>query len=268
MLTVTAIRHAWPESAGFTIDRKNGHPDYTFLHFFGGIEIDVGGERITAPHHTCILYRPGTPQNFHSRQDLIHDWIHLSGDVEPLLARLNLPTDTLLHPQLTDFITDLIREMESEFFSQKSGKTELLCLKTEELLIKLSRACHGEYGAPVDTTTEERLRKLRGEVFLSLRHPWTVAEMAARMNLSQSRFFSVYRSFYGNSPTDDLIRARIDAAKNALAFTDQPVARIAENLGYNNLTHFIRQFKALTGVSPSVYRKEHNTRNIIPTFSP
>ena len=97
---------------------------------------------------------------------------------------------------------------------------------------------------------------------------WTVAEMAARMNLSQSRFFSVYRSFYGNSPTDDLIRARIDAAKNALAFTDQPVARIAENLGYNNLTHFIRQFKALTGVSPSVYRKEHNTRNIIPTFSP
>ena len=54
------------------------------------------------------------------------------------------------------------------------------------------------------------------------------------------------------------IRARIDAAKNALAFTDQPVARIAENLGYNNLTHFIRQFKALTGVSPSVYRKNIN----------
>ena len=258
MLTVTAIRHAWPEGAGFTIDRKHGYPDYTFLHFFGGIEIRLKDETIPAPPHTCILYRPGTPQFFLSRQALIHDWIHFSGNIEPLLARLNLPADTLIHPQRTDFITELVREMENEFFSQKCGRNELLTLKTKELFLKLVRACDGEYDVPVNTTTEEHLRKLRAEIFLSLSHPWTIAEMASRMNLSPSRFFSVYRSLYGNSPTDDLICARIDAAKNVLAFTDKPVIHIAESLGYNNLTHFIRQFKTRTGKSPTEYRKSVN----------
>ena len=120
MVAITAIRHAWPEPAGFVIDRKNGHPDYTFLHFFGGIEMDVRGTRIMVPHHSCILYRPGTPQYFHSHQPLIHDWIHLTGEVEPMLERLRIPTDTLLYPTRTDFITAITREMESEFFSQKN----------------------------------------------------------------------------------------------------------------------------------------------------
>lgn len=256
MLKITAIRHAWPERAGFCIDRKNGHPDYSFLHFTNGATIRLNDAFINVPHHTCILYRPGTPQYLYSRQPLIHDWFHFSGDPFPLLDGLGLPPDTMLHPLRSDFITDIVQEMESEFFAQKNGRDELLSLKISELFLKLSRAVSGEAAAVVATSTSERLRKLRGEIFLSLRHSWTVAEMASRVGLSESRFYSVYRSVYGSSPVDDLIRARIDAAKNALLFSSQPVSVIAESLGYNNLTHFIRQFRSFTGVSPSCYRKE------------
>lgn len=255
MLKITAIRHAWPEHAGFTLDRKNGHPDYSFVHFSNGAEIRLNGELVTVPHHACILYRPGTPQYIHSRYGLIHDWFHFNGD-ETLPEQFGIPTDTLFYPLRSDFITDIIREMESEFLAERSGRDELLSLKTAELFIKLSRAVSGESTAVVDTSTSERLRKLRGEIFLSLDHPWSVAEMASRVGLSESRFYSVYRSVYGNSPMDDLIRARIDAAKNALSFSNQPVYAIAESLGYNNPTHFIRQFRSFTGISPAKYRKE------------
>lgn len=256
MLKITAIRHAWPEHAGFCIDRKNGRPDYSFIHFTNGATIRLNDQFITVPHHTCILYRPGTPQYIHSRQPLIHDWLHFIGDPMPLLDGMGLPLDTMLHPLRSDFITDIMQEMESEFFAQKTQRDELLSLKISELFVKLSRAVSGESAAAVDTSTSERLRKLRGEIFLSLGHPWSVGEMASSVGLSESRFYSVYRSVYGSSPMDDLIRARIDAAKNALLFSSQPVSAIAESLGYNNLTHFIRQFRSFTGTSPSRYRKE------------
>ncbi|MBQ4354568.1 MAG: helix-turn-helix transcriptional regulator [Clostridia bacterium] len=254
MLKITAIRHAWPEKAGFTLDRKNGHPDYTFVHFSNGAQIRFGSELVNVPHHGCILYEPGVPQYIHSPHPLIHDWFHFQGDPAPLLSTTGLPFSTLFYPQRSDFITDIVREMESEFFAQRSGRDELLELKIRELFIRLARAVSGESSAAVDISTSERLRKLRGEIFRSLGYSWTVREMASRVGLSESRFYSVYRSVYGNSPMDDLIRARIDAAKNALSFTDHSVSSIAESLGYSNLTHFIRQFKNFTGISPARFR--------------
>ena len=259
MLNISLIRHAWPEAGGFFINRRNGHPEYTFLHFITGTEIRLGEKTVSAPEHTCIIFKPGTPQYFYNGEPMLHDWMHLTGDVAELLERLKIPTDTLLYPQRSDFITEIMREMENEFYSQKSGREQLLRLKTEELFIKLARACLGEFEAAVDTSTAERIRKLRDEIFLSLGSHWTVSEMAAKVSLSESRFYGVYRSVYGTSPMDDLIRARIDAAKQALSFTSQSVGRIAESLGYNNLTHFTRQFKAMVGISPLAYRKTGET---------
>ena len=80
MTQITNARHAWPERAGFHLERKNGYPDYTFLHFFGSVELLVGGERVVTRPHACILYAPGMPQWFYSRQPLTHDWIHFTDD--------------------------------------------------------------------------------------------------------------------------------------------------------------------------------------------
>jgi YesN/AraC family two-component response regulator len=53
---------------------------------------------------------------------------------------------------------------------------------------------------------------------------------------------------------DDLIRARIDTAKTRLSTSDETVAHLSEQLGYRNVTHFCRQFKGLTGLTPMEYR--------------
>lgn len=260
MLKVESIRHAWPEKAGFIINRPNGHWHYTFLHFFNSVEILAEGKQVKAPPHTCILYRPGTPQYFISRQPLTHDWIHFSGDLNDVPGLDEFLPDRLFIPPTPDFITGIVRECEAEFFSARTCRDEMLELKTRELFIRLSRAVSGENRLPVDLGTEERLRKLRGEVFSTLGHRWTVAEMAREVSLSQSRFFSVYRSIYGTSPVEDLINAKIDRARTELAMTDSTLAVISESLGYGSTAHFIRQFRAVVGISPGAYRKELRLR--------
>jgi len=255
MPTITAIRHAWPEKAGFCLNREKGHPDYSFVHFISSVKIYLHGESIRVPNHTCIIYRPGTPQYFISPTPLLHDWFHFQGIPESVFEAWNLPLDTLLYPKRWDYITDFVQEIESEFYAKRMHYSELLTFKMNELFIRLSRSLYEEPTVVVNSSTSESLRKLRSKILLSLNHPWTVSEMASEISLSESHFYSIYRSFYGTSPMDDLIHARIDAAKNALLFTEQPISGIAEALGYNNVTHFIRQFHSFTGTSPARYRK-------------
>jgi len=45
-MEITRLRHAYPEKAGFLIDRKEGYPEYTFLHFYNSVELTFVSWRI------------------------------------------------------------------------------------------------------------------------------------------------------------------------------------------------------------------------------
>lgn len=256
MIEITGIRHAWPERAGFVIDRPAGHPHYTFLHFCSSVEILAGGLRQTAPPHACILYAPGTPQFFSSAGPLLHDWFHFTGDLPKGL----FDCDTLHMADTGFFITELVREMEAEYAAGRLHSQLMLDIQVKELLIRL---CRSEAGGPAPvlySEAEEPLRRLRQQMLTHLSEPWPVERMAKEVHLSQSRFFDLYRLYYGKSPVDDLISAKIDAAKTALAFSTEPIAALAERLGYRHLCHFIRQFRQRTGTTPAAYRKGHQEK--------
>ena len=59
---------------------------------------------------------------------------------------------------------------------------------------------------------------------------------------------------------DDLIHARIDTAKNRLCNSDESIHQLAADLGYRNVTHFCRQFKKITGLTPMEFRKTQEGR--------
>ena len=258
MINVTDVRHAYPEKSGFCIDRKKGHPEYTFLHFFESINIMYGGKLIKTEPHSVIIYDKRTPQYFESpNADLTHDWFHFDGEIGDFLEKYGIELNVLYYPNQSEFITDLVKEIEIEYFRTGGCFNELTELKSKELFIKLGRAIRNETEPIFDYKVTEKFRYLRGEMFSTLNMRWTVDRMAESVGFSQSRFYSIYRSIYGVSPTADLIRAKIGNAENMLAFGNRSVEEIAFLLGYENTTHFIRQFKSRTGVSPSKYRKDH-----------
>ncbi|HSZ72685.1 MAG TPA: helix-turn-helix transcriptional regulator [Cytophagaceae bacterium] len=56
--------------------------------------------------------------------------------------------------------------------------------------------------------------------------------------------------------TDYLNQLRITEVKRLLKETKLPVSDIAYKVGYNNISHFNRVFKAITGTTPKGYREE------------
>lgn len=253
MYEITSVRHAWSEPAGFEIDRKQGLEVYTFLHFYDSVQLLVSGKIITTRSHACILYAPDTPQYFTSSTPILHDWFHFSTQ-QPLPEGVHC--DTVYYPANHSFVTNIVGELESEFPTQKAFRDTIIDLKISELLIKVTRS-NLDTQTPLNRWTRENLQKLRIEMFMHLEKHWTVSEMASRLYLGTSHFYNAYRTLYGCSPHEDLINARIRAAANALTYSDESIAAIAEELGYNNVSHFSRQFHAQTGMSPSTYRKKH-----------
>ena len=88
-------------------------------------------------------------------------------------------------------------------------------------------------------------------------------------NIAESTSLSAFASAYGYSTTylgkifhkitgisfsQYLLNARINQAKLLLRTSDLPISAIAEQLGYYDTSHFIKQFKQIVGRSPKVYR--------------
>lgn len=256
MFKVTSIRHAFPEKAGFFIDRPNGLGELLFLHFYNSVEIILHGKKIITEPHAVILYNPDTPEYYKSYEPLLHDWFHFEGDSDGLILN-NLKFDKIYYPNNYKFITETVAELETEFFKSDTHRDFLYDLKIKELLIKLDRDITNNKEDLLNSEYIKDFRYLRGEVFSNLDKVWTVSTMARRLGLSESHFYLLYKKIYGITPTADLIKAKIDNAKNMLRFKNISVGDIAESLGYQNTTHFIRQFKSMVGLTPTQYRNKH-----------
>ena len=256
MSIVVGARHRWPERAGFCIHRPVGLPTYTLLHFFTPMQLRVGDRLCTTRPGACIIYDLNSPQWFTSSEPVLHDWMHLSAEAQPLMARLGVPLDTLLYPADCAFFTAGVREIELEQFAARPLGGELMDAAAAMLLIRLVRAVQTpESAEPVSAAQRAVLTGFRAALLGRLDEPWTVARMAAEVHLSPSRFSALWRALFSVSPMNDLILARIDAAKNALTGSACSVAQLAEQLGYANVTHFSRQFRQYTGVSPRAFAR-------------
>ena len=254
MIKILSARHTYPEKNGLLIDRKNGYGEYTFLHFYNSMRIVLNGKEIITEPHAVIIYNKTTPQFFESKKAIVHDWLHFTGEADSVLFENEIEFDKIYYPKQFDFITKITSELEKETFSEGFRTNEFINLKFHELILKLNRALYqqNEY---VEKDIRDKFRTLRGEMFSSLGNKWTVQKMAANVNLSQSRFYKVYKTIFGVSPTADLIDAKIGSAKNMLLNTNKKVEEIATELGYDNTSHFIRQFKATVGVTPTSYKR-------------
>lgn len=84
----------------------------------------------------------------------------------------------------------------------------------------------------------------------------TLADLAQLVGMSQFHFGRLFKQSLGLSPYQYLLRQRVERAKQLLQQTDNPVAEIALECGFNSHSHFGRKFRQLTGITPKVYRTQ------------
>lgn len=100
----------------------------------------------------------------------------------------------------------------------------------------------------------ESIQRVVREVLQNFDQPIEMAEMVALADMSRATFCREFKKSTGRSLVEFVNEVRIDAARQRLRLTSDPVSQIALETGYGNLSHFNRQFRRLVGMSPREWR--------------
>lgn len=88
----------------------------------------------------------------------------------------------------------------------------------------------------------------------------SLADLAVELGMSESRLSRFFKRATGNSFTDFVNMVRINSACRLLMQTDQYVADICYQVGFNNVANFNRRFLELKGVTPTEFRRQAESR--------
>lgn len=88
----------------------------------------------------------------------------------------------------------------------------------------------------------------------------SIEGLAAMAGISSAYYMEIFKKIVGRSPIGYLTSVRIDAARRLLDDTGAPSHQVAESVGYKDPFYFSRQFKRVTGVSPSRYARRSTLR--------
>lgn len=82
----------------------------------------------------------------------------------------------------------------------------------------------------------------------------TLAEVAG---MSTRNLLLLFKEATGHPPIDYLIRLRVARACELLCTTGMRVTDIAAHVGFEDSNYFARQFRRVTGATPTAYRRRH-----------
>ncbi|MGN0623562.1 MAG: helix-turn-helix transcriptional regulator [Oscillospiraceae bacterium] len=246
------------EHESFHMKLDCGEPLYLFLHFHNPVAIVINGETVVTKNDACIIYSPGTPQDYFAlKGGFVNDYVKFIVSDDKYITCSGLPVNEIFYIEntyklneqigcitwaLTDVLNDHRNEMEKTL---------------DEIINELKN--NRVFASPKnrrDSMMSARLIKLRNDVSNDPA-AWSVEKMARTIYMTRSHFSGLYTKQFGVTPGSDLLDMKMDLAKRLLLTTELNVGEIAEKCGYQNSENFIRGFKNKFGVTPLKFRKVH-----------
>lgn len=256
MIEFAKIKSLWPESEEFFIDSTDCSGEYVFIHFITPAKLlDNSDGGTVVPAGSCIIYDRYARRRFSAYGgSLIHDWCHIRGGLDEILGKYGFECGRIYTVSDGAGITELMQKIELEILRGEVFSDSAAALLFEKLIIAVLRGASGKgRHRLIKADTVSRFSELRVRICTSYNEDWSIARMAECVNLSQSRFYALYKEIFGISPNADLQAIRIEHAKTLLLQNKYLIREIAEMTGYTNQYHFIRRFREYTGTTPGKF---------------
>jgi AraC-like DNA-binding protein len=113
------------------------------------------------------------------------------------------------------------------------------------------------YANTVNNTDAERITKVVNYLMENFTSDINIDQIANLVNLNKSSFCRYFKNRINKTCTQFLNEIRIAHACKMLVNSNKPILNISYDTGYNNISHFNRQFKLITGRTAGEYRKNY-----------
>ena len=116
---------------------------------------------------------------------------------------------------------------------------------------------HSRNRQPIVVCTKPSLVSLNAKRLIDenyLIYP-SIARIAGKLNISHEHLSRQFKKDYGLSPSAYLHKLRVAEATFRLSLGEE-IIEISQNVGYNDLSRFYKQFRKATQTSPAMCRKQ------------
>ncbi len=107
---------------------------------------------------------------------------------------------------------------------------------------------------------DPRVEKIEQLIRENVQREWSLLELAQAVNLSIWRLSHIFAAEVGKSPIQYLRQLRMERARYLLETSFLSVKEIAYQVGVNDESHFVRNFKKVYGDAPTRYRLRSHTQ--------
>jgi AraC family transcriptional regulator len=154
----------------------------------------------------------------------------------------------------------VVPAVEAEVTSRGVDRLALdeLALRLPEIVLQVLSGS-GEPASAPSPRDQRRISKMLRHIEANADRPLDLAELADLAFMSKYHFLRMFRRTVGLTPYQFLLGLRIRRAGVMLRTTDHPVAAIAFEAGFGDLSTFNGRFRRVYGASPSAFRRRTGT---------
>ena len=109
-----------------------------------------------------------------------------------------------------------------------------------------------------------RIGNLVEQILENLKQPVSISDMAESANVSIDYFYKLFKQETGFTPNQFIRTRRLERAKELLETTNLRVKEISSQVGIQDQSHFVRDFKTKYGNKPTEYRQKHWEKSHAP----
>ena len=228
---------------------------YLIMYFKTPFWCSDGEKRISSEKGSYIIYPPRTAAE-HGSLDVgfVNDWIFLNGKLaEQIISDFALPTSRPFNLGESAILERYIEKIAEEARLRRTCYEERSSALAAQMLIELGRR-YEERGENLHPAFKA-ISDARAYMLTNASGKISVEALAKRAQYSVSRFCVLYKEFFGKTPIEELLDARIENARALLEYSHKSVTEVAEATGFSSIHYFSRKFKEKTGTAPSEYSK-------------
>mgnify|MGYP004463897705 CR=1 FL=1 len=178
-------------------------------------------------------------------------FLTLNGDPAFFLALLKLykveNVHYLHHTQSPFELEDILELIKKE--------TPNMAHELEMLLFKLVISISDFYKSNEQQIDNNKITLAKNFIERRITTKLTVDELSKYVNLNRSYLTRQFKHFFGLSPNEYILIAKIEYATNLLKTSNLSLEIIAYKLSFSDAAHFSHKFKQYTGLTPGKFRK-------------